>query len=382
MKKLTALRRELHTLAELSHHEARTSNRIRDWLKATSPDELIEQLGGHGVAAIYRGRQDGPRVLLRCDLDALPIPETIDIPHASLTPGVAHKCGHDGHMTIACGLAEKLSQHRPDSGTVILLFQPAEETGEGASLVLEDSKFESLQPDLVFALHNLPGFPLKQIVVREGTFAAASVGWTAHLTGATSHAAEPQAGRSPTLALSNLLSSLSAIPQQYTALQDHAKVTVIHARLGEQAFGTSPGEAVIMATIRAYSDATLRRLTARCTELAQKTAAVYDLQCGVGTSQEFPATVNHPDAVRIIQHAAAQSGLVTATPDYPFAWSEDFGCFTARYKGAMFGIGAGEQHPPLHHPDYEFPDELIEPGIEIFRQIIRQSTQNKLRNSK
>lgn len=377
MNKLHSLRRELHSLAELSHHEARTAGRIGDWLKSTSPDDLIESLGGHGLAAVYQGPHTGPNILIRCDMDALPIPETIDIPHLSLTPGVAHKCGHDGHMTIACGLAQSLSQQPPESGSVTLLFQPAEETGEGANLVLNDDKFEPLQPDWVFALHNLPGFPQKQIVVREGVFASASIGWTAHLTGATSHAAEPQAGRCPTLALSHLLSSLSSLPQCRVSLQENSKVTVIYARLGEQAFGTSPGEAIIMATIRAYMDDTMRRLTDRCNELALKTAAVFDLQCGVGTSQEFPATVNHPDAARIVQLSAARAGLTTATPGYPFPWSEDFGCFTSRFKGAMFGIGAGETHPPLHHPDYEFPDELIEPGIEMFRQIIRQLTQRK-----
>jgi len=145
-------------------------------------------------------------------------------------------------MAIVAGLAERLHTHRPESGSVILLFQPAEETGEGADRVLSDSKFDQIQPDYVLALHNLPGYPLGQIIVREGVFASASSGLRIHLKGKTSHAAEPETGNSPALAVAQLIQVLSSIPQYYTSLHEPAQATVIHAKVGDVAFGTSPGE--------------------------------------------------------------------------------------------------------------------------------------------
>ena len=168
------LRRTLHEYAEPSGEEHRTAEIVRDYLQTFEPDDLLSQLGGHGLAAVYRSGKPGPLVLFRCELDALPIPETLTCDHASRTEGISHKCGHDGHMAIVSGLAPLLKKKRPQSGGAALLYQPSEEAGEGAARLLQDPSFRAIQPDYVFALHNLPGFPLGEVIWRDGVFSASS----------------------------------------------------------------------------------------------------------------------------------------------------------------------------------------------------------------
>jgi amidohydrolase len=362
----------LHSKPELAGSEEATSLMIREFLEAHKPNRLIANLGGYGLAAVFNGKRAGPRVMVRCELDALPIQETIDLPYGSDTEGISHKCGHDGHMTIAAGLAAKLHEQRPARGSVVVLFQPAEETGEGAHRVIEDPAFVNLRPDYVFAIHNLPGYPLGQVVTKDGVFASASSGFVVRLQGKTSHAAEPSAGRSPALALAQLIQLISSIPQYHTFLHEAAQATVIHARLGKIAFGTSPGEGEIMATLRSHSPLVMETLMAKATALAKKTAQAYDLKASVDCTQVFPSTHNDAEAVRIVEESARHLGLDLGTQKIPFAWSEDFGHFTARHKGAMFGLGAGEAHPALHHPEYDFPEDLLELGIALYAEIIHR----------
>ncbi|MFO7608685.1 MAG: M20/M25/M40 family metallo-hydrolase [Candidatus Krumholzibacteriia bacterium] len=181
---LVALRHRLHALAELSGAEAATAAAVADLLRACAPADLLTGLGGHGVAAVFAAPAGapGPTVVLRAELDALPIPETLDLDHASLTAGCAHKCGHDGHTAILLGVARELAATPPAGGRVVLLFQPAEETGQGAARVAADPRFLDLSPDWLFALHNLPGYPAGKVLVRAGAFCAGSAGLTVHNT--------------------------------------------------------------------------------------------------------------------------------------------------------------------------------------------------------
>ncbi len=371
---LLELRQALHRAPELAHREHRTAERIRGWLERHRPAAIVDGLGGHGLAAVWRGRQAGPRVLLRAELDGLPIDETIELDHGSTNAGVAHKCGHDGHMTMVAGLAPRLQAAPPASGEVVLLFQPAEETGEGAARVLADEKFEPLRPDWAFALHNLPGQPLGQVVVRRGVFAAASCGLRIELEGATAHAAEPQRGRSPALAVASLIQSVSAVGQYHAALEEAAKATVVNAVVGEEAYGTSPGRGHMAITLRTYDDRVLERIERRCLELAEAVAATYGLDFRTSRVEPFPVTASDERAVAIVERAAAQHGLDVTQPAAPFPWSEDFGHFTAAAPGALFGLGSGAQQPALHHPTYDFPDELLASGVDLFESIVRQLT--------
>lgn len=370
MDELKDLRRSLHSMPELSGRENRTAQSVAEAMPAN--DGLLTGLGGHGVAVRFEGSSPGPDVLLRCDMDALPIEEKLELPYRSTSSGVSHKCGHDGHMAIMAGVAMVLSRCRPASGAVTLLFQPAEETGEGARRVLDDPAFEELKPDTAFALHNLPGFPPGSVIVREGTFASASKGMIIELKGSSSHASEPHLGRSPAMAAAHLIGAFTGLPQMAVSMDQGAKATVIHVRVGEEAFGTSPGEGLVMATLRTHTPGTMKTLADRAVEIAHATAEAYGLRCAVSWTQEFPATVNDPSSVKPIVSAAEELGLQVIRKEVPFAWSEDFGHFTSACPGALFGLGAGEDHPALHSPDYDFPDRLIPAGVRLFTGIIRK----------
>jgi amidohydrolase len=368
---LIALRRALHGAPDLAGSEHRTASMVRDFLNQHPPDAWIEGIGGTGFVALYEGAAPGPRVLFRAELDALPIPESIDLAHGSDRPGVAHKCGHDGHMAMVAGLAPELSRTRPARGSVALLFQPAEETGEGAERVVEDPLYAKVAPDRVFALHNLPGHPLGSVIVRPGPFASASTGLIVELTGATSHASEPESGNSPALAVASLIQSFSAVPQRFTSLHEAAQVTIVHAKVGEVAFGTSPGAGVVMATLRSHQQDVMDRISERCLALARGTAETFGLQCRTRWTEPFPATHNDPESVDLVVEAALALGLSVIHRDVPFPWSEDFGRFTQRHPGALFGLGAGEHQPPLHHPTYDFPDEVLNVGTRVFLALLR-----------
>jgi amidohydrolase len=367
---LTELRHGLHRDPELSGKEKHTAGMLQAFLQGCGPDSLITGLGGMGILCEYRGAVPGPCVLLRCDMDAVPVEEGLDLPYRSRNPGVSHKCGHDGHMAIMAGVALRLFKGRPRRGSVLLLFQPAEETGSGAAAVLSDGSFSSFSPDYAFALHNLPGFPMGTVVTSPGPFAQGSRGLIVKLAGRSSHAGEPLLGLSPSRAVAALIPLLED-------LSDHLNgtvATVIHAVIGERAFGTSPEKAVVMATLRAPGKPGLEHLSRAAEDLAVRTAEAHGLKHAVSWTEEFPPTVNSPEADSIVRAAAESMGLDTAALEKPFPWSEDFGHFTERFPGALFGLGSGTGSPPLHDPSYDFPDELIATGTELFMTIIERIT--------
>lgn len=374
VEELTGIRHELHQLAELSGDEGKTAERIKQLLEDCSPQNIIENVGGEGLIATFEGAESGPIVMIRCELDALPIPEENDPEYRSKTEGVGHKCGHDGHMAIIAGVAHYLRENKPKKGKIHLLFQPAEETGQGAQRVLEDEKFGKVEPDYIFALHNLPGYPRNQVVLRDGVFASASRGFEVQLMGDTSHAAHPESGKSPAMALATLIQNFSSFPQYYTSLDESAKVTVIHSKLGEVAFGTSPGYAEFRATFRTYQNELMEKLCKRAEEIVEHLARTYELEFDTNWTERFEATQSDAECNSFIEEAANQAELEISRKETPFAWSEDFGRFTSRYKGAIFGLGAGKDQPPLHSTVYDFPDELIPAGTSMFVEILKQIT--------
>lgn len=332
--------------------------------------EILEGLGGYGLAAVFSGTAPGPTVLFRADLDALPINEQSDVEYRSRVSGVAHLCGHDGHMAILCGLAMHLSRNRPRQGRAVLLFQPAEETGTGAARVIADPGFKKIRPDFAFALHNLPGFPIGSVVWRHGPFASASRGLVIRMHGRTAHAGEPENGVTPAPAVSRLLAEISALPAM-AGIRGFGLATVVHARLGEVAFGTAPGEAVVMATLRTHTDRDMEKLFAAGEQLARQTAAASGLQFDLEAVEDFPATLNAREAVERVRAAAKAASVPQVRTPQPFRWSEDFAHFTRLCPAALFGLGAGVNSPRLHNPEYDFPDELIEPGVAVFAALSR-----------
>ncbi len=364
------LRRELHRHPELSGSESETAARICRFFEPLRPDEVIRGLGGHGVAVVFSGAEAGPTVMLRCELDALPIAEQSRAAHRSTLDGRSHACGHDGHMAILARVGESLSAVRPPTGRVVLLYQPAEENGGGAGAVIRDNRYPEIRPDLVFALHNLPGFPLGTIVVRSGTFCCASRGVVVSLEGTPSHAAQPEAGTSPARAMCRIMKLIDDLAARVRAGDEVAFATVVGARLGaDDAFGTAPGDARVMATLRSETDDTLDRMVEHLEASVRRIAARHGLRHDLAYRDEFSATVNAPRAVAVVCRAAGRASL--RVMEGPFRWSEDFGRLTALAEGALFGIGAGVETPALHNPAYDFPDELIPLGAAVFTRMIQ-----------
>ena len=372
LEKFYQIRKKLHSNAELSGKEKETAKILEQILLESNPDKIVTKVGGYGLYALFKGKARGPKIVLRCDIDALPIDESLEIDYASKKQGVSHKCGHDGHMTIMIGVAKYLSQNRPEYGEVILLFQPSEEDGKGALKVIDDPKFKEIKPDYIFGLHNIPGFPFGSIILKKGIFASASKGVICNLKGASSHASEPEKGRSPALALSYIIQGLNSIPQASTSFNESAQITVIYAKLGEIAFGTSPSLAQIMATLRSHSNKTMEILTDKSSKLINKTASTWDLNYSINWTDDFVATINNEEAIDTIIKAAKQQNLQIQKIEHPVPWSEDFGFFTQHYKGALFGLGSGINFPSLHDSNYDFPDELIKEGGKIFIEIVNQ----------
>lgn len=367
---LRRIRRALHSRPELSGAEAQTAKTVVSWLWRTAACDIVTGLGGHGLVARIPGRGDAPAIGVRAELDALPILESNDLlPHSSQTPGCSHKCGHDGHLTMLLGLAHRLSQV-PPAGDVYLLFQPAEETGQGAAALLAESQVRDLPLRGALAIHNLPGFPRNSVVVRKGPFAAASVGLVVEMVGCTAHAGEPERGRSPATALAALINWIETLPQRTTPFNAAAKATVIHARLGEAAFGTSPGQATVMATLRADTEVTLSSLQAHCRRQLPGIVAGFGLSSRITWREPFPATINAPEVVEAVSAAARASGLSIIEPVGPMPWSEDFGHFTRHVPAALVGLGAGQQRAPLHSAKYDFPDALLPVGINLLANAV------------
>ncbi|MDI1321669.1 MAG: amidohydrolase [Algoriphagus sp.] len=365
---LIQLRRALHQNPEIAGEETSTAKRILNFFDLLKPDQTIMNLGGHGLAFVFKGENPGIRTLYRCELDALPITELGEKEHLSLNPGKGHLCGHDGHMAILCGLGERLAEQRPENGEVVLLFQPAEETGQGAKAVLEDPRFGQIRPDQAFALHNLPGFPLHQVVLRSGPFAAGSTGMTISLSGKTSHAAHPEDGINPAQALAKLIQTLPALPDK---LEGFSLVTIVHAELGSKAFGTSAGEGSLSATLRAFNQQELEQLVDLAKQAATDQAKEHGLKVEFSFEQSFAVSKNNPDLYKTAETVVNRLGLNSVLKPEPFRWSEDFGVFSQVCPAFLFGLGAGKNCPQLHEATYDFPDELIETGVKIFEGIVR-----------
>lgn len=371
LNELVRFRHELHQHPELSGFEENTAQRITNMLLSSNPDNLYEGVGGHGILAIFKGRSPGKTLLVRTDMDALPIQEENKLSYSSEIPGVAHLCGHDGHTTIGVAIARMLDLKRPESGNTILLFQPSEENGKGARRMLEDPVMKSLEINSVIALHNLPGFPENQVVVKDGPFACASEGLILHFNGHTSHAAEPENGISPIDAIQELLHELNPY-RKYIDQEPFTLITVVHLHVGEPAFGISPGAGTLMLTLRAESNDLLQRMKEHVSSMAIEISSRHNLKIYTEECEYFAATVNQNGFSKAVYQASEAVGLSVLKARKPFRWSEDAGVFIEEYGGGLLGLGAGTEIPDLHHPLYDFPDRLIEKGAGLLYTYIHQ----------
>lgn len=377
---VVALRRQLHAQPELSECEYQTAQTIGARLADCQPTKIIEGLGHMqtGICAVFDSGTPGPTVMLRSELDALPIHESNDIPHRSTVAGVSHKCGHDGHMATLVAVAEGLRSKPVRRGRVYLLFQPAEETGTGALAVLADGDFNALPaPDFVYGFHNVPKYPLGRVLIRPGLFAQASTGFVVTLRGTTSHASYPEDGVNPSGTVASLVEAVNNFHVSLASVTDTPVLgTITYAELGARTatrnFGTTPGEAVITGVLRAHTTADLTRACDALVQLTETAAADAGLGCEISWHERFAATTSDAQSVERICRAAEVAGLDVQTLEEPFRWSEDFGYFTDRYAGAFFGLGSGVDQPQLHDDGYDYPDALIDIGAKLYRALLDQ----------
>lgn len=377
LSQLTSLRKELHRFPELSGKEFETAQRIVNFLTPFEPTKIISELGTTGVAAVYDYGDPETTIMIRCELDALPIQEVNTFEYRSVTDSVSHKCGHDGHMVIVAGLAEWLQNASLENVRIVLLFQPAEETGEGAPGILADENFEQIIPDFIFALHNLPGFPMHQIVTTGSEFTSTVQSVSISLHGKESHAAEPENGLNPALALAELINSYNDIVVNDINSEDFALITPVYSSMGSKDYGVSPADGELHLTIRTWTPDEMNALMKKIETIAQDVALKHSLKHEMLWFDYFSATKNDPFCNTIIKESAKERGFQLNQREHPFKFGEDFGVFTQRYPGAMFGLGSGEETPALHNPDYDFPDEIIETGIAMFREIILKTLENR-----
>lgn len=371
LKSLTEFRRELHQHPELSGEEVETARRVAEYLSQFDGFRVLTGVGKHGILATIDSGKPGSHTVLRAELDALPIQETSEIPYASINEGVGHHCGHDGHIAILCGMAEVLSKNPIKKGKVTLMFQPAEEIGSGAEMMLNDLVFADFQPDRFIALHGISGEPSGTVLYRKATMLVASTGMHIRVIGRTSHAAEPESGNSPWPFLKRMADEALMMPSLGMKLHKRSKVTLVGLKTGGPHFGTSPGNGDLWLTIRAYTTETLEEMVNSLKQKAIKIAQSEDLKVEISLHEHFEATMNDDELVEVLEAICSKEGFEIQELEHPFSYSEDFGRFTSVAPSLFLGLGAGENLPALHASTFDFPDELISAGINLYDQIMR-----------
>lgn len=372
LQELILLRKELHENPELSGNEINTSKKIYSFLKTCNPTKIISNIGGFGVLAIFDSNKFGQNILFRADIDALPITEINTFKHTSLNKGISHKCGHDGHTCALLGFARLLSKNPPKKGKIIVLFQPAEETGEGAKKVINDPKFELIKPDYIFAFHNIPEVPLHHIILKNNSFTAAVKSIIIKIYGKNAHAAEPEKGINPALAIAEIIQKFESLSNNNSESENFSLITPIHINMGEIAYGTSAGYGELRFTLRTWTQENIESLSSDIINVLQAILIKHNLKIEYEWTEEFSATKNNNEAINTILLAAKHQNLEVQFKKEPFKFGEDFGLFTQQFKGAMFGIGAGTDCKPLHNPEYDFPDKILPTAIKLFHQISLQ----------
>ena len=363
-----ALRHRLHAAPELSREEHATSALVADLLEGWGY-EVARNVGGTGVVATLRNGAGERSIGLRADMDALPIVETTGLDHASTRPGVMHACGHDGHMTILLAAAKEMAERRDFSGTVRLIFQPAEEVG-GAVEMLADGLFDRFPVDAVFAMHNWPGVPAGEFRFATGPVMASVDLVIITIRGKGGHGALPHEAVDPIVAAASLVLALQTIVSRNVDPLETAVVTVgmIH---GGTLPNVIPDTVELQITTRAFTDAVRDRVRARIRALAEAHAASYGATAEVNHPPGFPALVNHPGETEFARQVAIrQFGEARVGGMTPRMVSEDFAFMLLRKAGSYLFVGNGPG-AELHSPRYDFNDAIIEPAARYWVALVK-----------
>jgi len=374
---LVALRRDLHRHPELRFEEYRTSDVVFDSLR-TLGYAPTRGLAGTGVVASIRGREPGPAVMLRADMDALPIVEKTRADYASTVEGKMHACGHDGHMVMLLGAAAALAAEPPARGTVHLCFQPAEEGGAGAQVMIDDGLFEEFPTDVCFGLHNWPGMGLGQLGVRAGPVMAG--GWRLRITieGRGAHAAQPHLGIDPiTIGAAYVQEAQLLISRRSNPLVPAVlSLCTFHAGTADNVL---PDSAVITGTIRALDPTVLETLRADLGRLAEGVGLAHGATITVESSNPYPVTINSAAETTLVRDVMTRlngADYADAILDVPPSMaSEDFGFMLNRRPGVYAMIGNGDS-AALHASDYDFNDAAIGRGVDYWVALARHAVQS------
>lgn len=369
---LTQIRRHLHQHPELSFKEAATSELVAAHLGEWGY-RVTRDVGGHGVVgSLTRG--DGTRsVSLRADMDALPIVEESGLPHASRHAGAMHACGHDGHTTMLLGAARHLAAHGDFSGTVHMVFQPAEEAGRdsGAQRMIADGLFERFPCDAIFGLHNHPGVPAGTFMFGSGPFMSASD--TVHITirGRGGHAARPHLTVDPVLMAGSLVMALQTVVSRNIDPTQTAVVTIGSLHAGNAA-NVIPENATLALSVRSFDEQVCKRLRERITELTTLHVQGYGGSVEIGYEIGYPVLVNS-DAetafARQVAEALVGPGQVIA-PFGPVTGSEDFAYYLQHRPGCFLRLGNGQHSPMLHNAAYDFDDTNLTVGAAYWARLV------------
>jgi len=379
---LTELRRDLHAHPELCFQEVRTSERVAQCLSDWGI-EVHRGLGTTGVVGVIQGRPGPRRIGLRADMDALPMTELNTFAHASRHPGRMHACGHDGHTAMLLAAAQQLARERDTfEGTVVLVFQPAEEGGGGAREMIRDGLFQRFPVDAIFGMHNWPGLPAGTFAIRSGPCFASSNEFHITLKGKGCHAAMPHLGVDPVPVACQLVQSFQTILTRNLRPIDTGVISVTMIRAGE-ATNVVPDHVTLQGTVRTFTHGALDLIEHRMEEITRHVGAAHGCEAEFRFQRNYPPTVNHADETAFARDVMRELVGDERVQEFePTMGAEDFSYFLQARPGAYFVIGNGDgahrEHGhglgpcTLHNPSYDFNDHLIPLGATLWVQLARR----------
>ena len=366
-------RRYLHQHPELQFECHKTAAFVADKLREFGVDEIHEGIATSGLVAIINGQGEGPTIGLRADMDALPMAETTGLEHASTVEGAMHACGHDGHTTMLLGAARYLAETRKFSGRVALIFQPAEEGGGGADVMVREGIMETFNIREVFGIHNVPGLDVGHFYSKPGPIMAAVDTFHINIQGRGGHGAYPQETADPIVAAVGIVNAIQTIISRNHDTRNEAvcSVTMLHSGSADNVI---PDTAYVGGTIRTFTPEVQDMIHARLREIAEGQAASYGASATVDIEIGYPATVNDPDKVTFAASVAREvSGEDAVNPDTGMEMgAEDFSYMLNARPGAYFFLGQGDG-AGLHNPNFDFNDEVSPVGASFFARLVETS---------
>ncbi len=365
------LRHCLHANAELSKNEFKTKEILIDFFKEHTSFEIYEDNTLPYFYATLINGKDLPTIAFRADMDAIPIDEDSDLSYKSKSKGISHKCGHDGHCATLATLALILEKQPIKNKNIILLFQHAEEIGVGAKEICATNFIKNNNISSIYSFHNIPGYEKGEVLICPEVFACASKGMKIKLYGQPSHAAYPEYGINPSISISEIIKFLNSI-NTINNFKGMVLSTIVYISAGEKAFGTSASDGELWVTLRGENEEELLIAQQQIESFIEHNSLKNNLSFTINYSDEFPETRNCTEYNNNIFNASTSLSYKTKILSNPFRWSEDFGYYLKKTKGAMFGIGAGETHPQLHTKEYDFPDEIIKIGANIMYKLLNK----------